>query len=349
MEKYPDQQAVNAMVFDLRWKCALEMEVDEGGFDPTVLVRFRERLREHGLEGIGLEAALDAMREVGYMEKKTAYRVDSMQVIGFVAQMSRLECVRKTMRPALEALEKCEQLSRPDLWSVWWERYVESKQDYRDKEDALRLKMNQAGDDIHKALLWTESLKKEAPKSEEVDLLRRVFGENFECAKDGTIEKRRAQPPGAVCNPHDPQAQWSAKDTARRKEWVGYKAQIVETVEEQPREKGEPTKSVITAIVTQEAIASDKAALPVAEQALEAVEEPKPKVTYADAGYTSGGELARALEEGRELRGPIAPPPTRDKRYSSEAFDVSIEKRSAICLCRAEERQLQPFTERQDG
>ena len=331
MEKLPDRQAVEAMIFDVRWKCALEMEVDEGGFDPTVLVRFRERLQEHGLEGMGFEAALEAMRQAGYLGKKTRQRVDSTHVLGLVAEMSRLECVREAMRLALLALEKQERLSRPDAWSLWWERYVESKPDYREKGDVLRLKMIRAGADIHEVLLWMESLGKEAPKSEALQLLRRVFEENFERAQGDTIEKRRAQPPGAVCNPHDPQAQWSSKDTARRKEWVGYKAQVAETVEEKPRKKGEPTKAVITAIVTQEAIASDKAALPVVEQALEKVGEPKPQVMYADAGYTSGGELARAQQEDRELRGPVAPPPTRDERYSSEAFDVSIATRSAIC------------------
>ena len=331
MEKLPDRQAVNAMVFDLRWKCALGMEVDEGGFHPTVLVRFRERLLNHGLEGIGFEAALEAMRQAGYMGKKTRQRVDSTHVLGLVAEMSRLECVMETMRLALEALERCERVSRPESWPLWWERYVESKPEYREKAEVLRLKMKQAGADIHEVLVWVESLGTGAPKSEAVELLKRVFEENFEYAHGGAVEKRRAQPPGAVCNPHDPQAQWSAKDTAKRKEWVGYKAQVAETVEERPRKKGEPTRAVITAIVTQEAIASDKAALPVVEQALEKVGEPKPKVMYADAGYTSGGELARAREEGRELRGPVAPPPTRDGRYSSEAFDVNIGNRSAVC------------------
>ncbi|MBI5119096.1 transposase, partial [Candidatus Poribacteria bacterium] len=331
MEKMPDRQAVDAIVFDIRWKCALEMEVDEGGFDSTVLVRFRERLREHGLEGIGLEAALEGMREAGYYGKKTAYRVDSMQVLGLVAQMSRLECVRETMRLVFLALEREARLARPDLWSVWWERYVESKVDYREKEDVLRLKMIQAGEDIQKLLLWMESMGKDAPKCEEVELLKRVFGENFECAQSG-VEKRKTKPSGSVSNPHDPQAQWSFKDAAKRTEWVGYKAQIVETVEEQPRKKGEPTKAVITAIVIQEAIASDKAALPVVEQAIDATGEPRPEKLYADAGYTSGDELARAQKEGRELRGPVQPgAPRKDGGYTSEAFDVSIANRSALC------------------
>lgn len=332
MEKVPDRQAVDTMIFDIRWKSALEMEVDEGGFDPTVLVRFRERLLEHGMEGIGLEAALDAMREGGYVGKKVAHRVDSMQVIGLVAQMSRLECVRETMRLTLLALEREPRLSRPDLWPVWWERYVGSKVDYREKEDVLRLKMTQAGEDIHTVLLWMESLRDKAPKSEAVELLKRVFGENFERAQGGAVEKRRAQPSGAVSNPHDPQAQWSSKDAAKQTEWVGYKAQVAETVEAEPRKEGEPTKAVLTAVVTQEAIASDKAALPVVEQALEAAGEPKPEKIYVDAGYTSGAEMARAQKEGRELRGPVQPgAPRKDGRYTSEAFDVSIEKRAAIC------------------
>lgn len=232
------------------------------------------------------------------------------------------------MRLALEALERCERLSRPEAWPLWWERYVQSRPDYREKGEVLRLKMNQAGQDIHALLLWVEGMAEEASKSEAVELLGRVFEENFECVQDGAVEKRRAQPSGAVQNPHDPQAQWSTKDT---KQWVGYKAQVAETVEQSPRAKGEPTKSVITAIVTQEARASDKAALPKVEQALEEAGEPMPSVIYVDAGYTSGAELARALEEGRELRGPVQPGPIKDGRSSSEAFDVNIEKRSALC------------------
>jgi hypothetical protein len=113
---------------------------------------------------------------------------------------------------------------------------------------------------------------------------------------------------------------------------VGYKAQVVETVQAEPRTKGEPTKAVLTAIVTQEAIASDKAALPVVERALEDAGESKPEKLYVDAGYTSADELARAQKEGRELRGPVQPgAPRKDSCYTSEAFDVSIQKRSALC------------------
>lgn len=106
---------------------------------------------------------------------------------------------------------------------------------------------------------------------------------------------------------------------------------MAETVEEQPRAAKEPTRAVITAVVTEEAIASDKAALPVVEQAWEATGQAKPDELYVDAGYTSGAELVRAEAEGRELKGPMAPPPTKEGRISSEAFDVSVAGRRAVC------------------
>lgn len=332
MERLPDRQAVEALTFDVRWKCALGMDLDEVGFHPTVLVRFRERLLERGQEGVGFEAALTVLRQAGYLPKKAPQRLDSTHVLAQVARMSRLECVRETLRLALEALERQEQLARPESWPLWWERYVECRPDYKATAEALDRKMVQAGQDAQALLAWVQEIPEEKVRMmEPIRLLRRVFEENFEVAPAGEVMKRYAQPAGAVQNPHDPQAQWSTKNTIKQKEWVGYKAQIAETVEQQARHTGEPTTSVITAIVTQEAIASDKAALPVVEKAWEATGEPKPPVLYADAGYNSGAELARAEQEGRELRGPMQPAPHKDGRHSAEAFDVRVSERRAIC------------------
>jgi len=331
MEKMPDRQAAEAVVFDVRWKTALGMEVHEGGFDSTVLVRFRERLLEHGMEGLGFDAVLEILREAGYLRKNAPRRLDSTHVLGQVAAMSRLECVREAIRLALEALEREEGIARPGEWPLWWERHVESKPDYKAKAESLRLKMDQAGRDARELLAWVERLPEEIGKTEPLVLLKRVFEENFEVVEGGEVSQRRSQPPRAVHNPHDPEAHWSSKDTIKKKEWVGYKAQVVETVEEEPREKGEPTKSVITAVVTQDATASDKAAIPVVEKALEAAGEAKPTVLYTDGGYSSGAELARAEEEGRELRAPVQPAPEKDGRYSAEEFDVSVANRTAKC------------------
>lgn len=99
--------------------------------------------------------------------------------------------------------------------------------------------------------------------------------------------------------------------------------QVAETVEEEPRAAKEPTRSVITAVVTQEAMASDKPAVPVVEEEWKATEQQKPSELYVDAGYTLGGEAVRVEAEGRPLKGPMAPAPTKDGRISSEVFRVA--------------------------
>jgi len=330
MERMPDRQATEACNFDLRWKLALGMEADEPAFHPTSLVKFRERLLAHGLERLGFEAVLEKMRAAGYLPKRNRQRLDSTHIIGLVSHMSRLECQRQAIRLALEELAQDEKLSRPAAWPVWWERYVESRIDYKSSGEIMGQKMIQAGCDAQEALNWINGLPSANRDGKAVRILRSVFESNFEAGADGAIAKRRAQPTGAVQNPHNPDAQWSSKDTLKTKAWVGHKAQVAETVQDEPRKTGEPTKSVITSIVTQNASESDKAGMAAVFNEQEQLGLAKPETLYADGGYVAGPGLAKASAEGRELMGPAPASPDRGV-YTAEAFQVNVEQRYAIC------------------
>lgn len=330
MERLPDRQATEACSFDLRWKLALGMEAGEEAFHPTSLVRFRDRLIGHGLERLGFEAVLEQMRVAGYLPKRTKQRLDSTHVIGLVSYMSRLDCVREAMRLALEELARIERLARPAAWELWWERYVESSVDYKSSGDVIRLKMSQAGLDAREALNWITGQPADIRQGKAVKILVRVFADNFEADAQGSVETRRLQPTGAVQNPHNPDAQWSSKDKLKTKVWVGHKVQVAETVEADPRGEGEPTKGVITSIVTQDAPESDKAGLAATlkEQAQLGFE--KPEKLYADAAYVSGPGMAEAAAEGRELMGPTLRSPDRGV-YTAEVFTANVERRYAVC------------------
>jgi hypothetical protein len=244
--------------------------------------------------------------------------------------MSRLDCVRETFRLALEELAQNEKLPRPVEWGLWWERYVESSIDYRSSGDIIRAKMSQAGLDARDALNWITGLPESVRQGKAVQLLERVFNENFGAAADGTVEKLRMRPAGAVQNPHNPDAQWSSKETLTEKTWVGHKVQVAETVEEEPRQTGEPTKNIITAIVTQNAIASDKAGMAAVFDEQKQLGLEKPEILYADGAYVSGPSMAQARSESRELMGPTIPSPNRGV-YTADAFQVNVERRYAIC------------------
>lgn len=206
MEGLPDRKAVEACTYDLRWKMALWMEADEPAFHATSLVKFRNRLLKHNLVEIGFDAVLLAMRKAGYLKAHKAQRLDSTHVIGLVSHMSRLECVRETVRLAMEVLAEFPEGTRPESWSLWWERYVQSALDFKTDVETLKQKMTQAGQDVRAMLAWIDTLADAIKSMKAVAVLRRVYEENFHEA-DGRIEQSRARPSGAVRNPHDPDAQ----------------------------------------------------------------------------------------------------------------------------------------------
>ena len=93
----------------------------------------------------------------------------------------------------------------------------------------------------------------------QTQLLRRAFKDNFQVIEQAP-RQREAQPPGSLQNPHEPDAQWAAKGEGKpKKVHIGYKVQAAETVQDQPVAKGEPTRSFLTAVLTQPAIASEDA------------------------------------------------------------------------------------------
>jgi transposase len=273
---------------------------------------------------------LEKMQASGYLPKRNRQRLDSTHILGVVSHMSRLECVRQTLRLTLEELSQDEKLSRPAAWPVWWERYVESRIDYKSSGEIIVQKMIQAGNDAQEALSWINGLPAENRDGKAVRILRSVFEDNFEPGADGTMTKRRARPTGAIQNPHNPDAQWSSKDTLKTKAWVGHKAQVAETVQDEPRKTGEPTKSVITSIVTQNASESDKAGMTAVLKEQEQLGLAKPETLYADSGYVAGPGMGKAIAEGRELMGPVPAPPDSGV-YTADAFQVNVEQRHAVC------------------
>ncbi len=123
-------------------------------------------------------------------------------------------------------------------------------------------------------------------------------------------------------------------------------AETVPSAEDPP---GAPTDAVITAVVTQPAIASDKAALPIVEAEWARTGQAAPETLYVEAGYTSGEQWARAEAEGRALVGPVQPAPKRGEQFSADAFTVSIPERQAICPAGAVSAPCSRLEEEQTG
>lgn len=334
MEKAPDRQAVHNVRLNLGWKHALNLQVDYKGFHPTTLVYFRNRLLENDQARCVFDAVLHELNNKKLIERKGKQRIDSTHILGCVAQMSRLEIVRETIRLFLEMVEHIGMDNRLPCWGQYHERYMETEPQWHKMEQkTLFDKFHQSGIDMHDLLTWAQS-HPAIGCHDRTDLLKRVFEEQYEIIDNGLV-RRKVELVGCVKNPHDPQVQWSCKQRDRTKGWEGYKTQIAETVPQTPADqkiKDSPTKMFITEVTTTEAIASDLAGRRRLEEAQEKHGLGAADELYADGGYISDDTLAKAAKEGRRLIGPARPSANPSGTlFTVEDFDISISERKAIC------------------
>jgi len=180
-------------------------------------------------------------------------------------------------------------------------------------------------------LQWLEPMAPELRYGQQVELLREVFGQQY-VVKSAAVQAVKEHAPGIVCNPHDPDAQWSAKGQGKeQKSWVGYKVQVAESL---PEEDSAQQKRFITSIVTQKAIASDDPGLDetLRDQILSGLQ--RPTELYVDGAYVSAARLQEAKNQGWELIGPAQPSANRaglGSAFRIEAFDIDIARRRARC------------------
>jgi len=102
LDGVPDRQAVELLHYHAGWNFALNRQLGDPGFHPTSLVHFRQRLNDHEQRALGFTTILDALEKAGLVSRQCRQRLDSTQMFGRVAKMSRLDCVRETLRLALQ-------------------------------------------------------------------------------------------------------------------------------------------------------------------------------------------------------------------------------------------------------
>jgi hypothetical protein len=349
LERVPDRQAAELVKYHLGWKLALNLDLNFKGIHHTTLSYFRDRLLAEGKADLAMRIISEGLEAAGLVKRRDKQRLDSTHILGAVARLSALECVGETLALALEELQprlKAEPL--PEFWDLVWERYVESKLDYKSSEETLRAKQRQAGVDCLRLLQWLAPLAIELRECKAVVLLRAVFAQQYEVAESGKIEPVKVHATGVVQNPHDPEAEWSAKGRGKhKKEWVGYKVQLAETVPQQEGQIG-----FITSVVTQRASESDDPGLELTLEKQKQMALERPSEMYVDGAYISANAITQAREEGWELMGPAQPspaPPKQPELYRIEAFDVNIEQRKAVCPQGKISTECSKLTERDSG
>jgi transposase len=344
-ESLTDRQAADQVRGRIDWKYALGLELEDAGFDHTVLTGFRSRLIEHGLEEKVLDVVLARLSEVGMLRCGGRVRTDSTHVLAAVRSLNRLELVTETLRAALEAIAE----AAPDWLATqidpgWVTRYGARADNYRlPKRASERTRWAVAVGRDGFSLLHAVAAPQAPPglvEIPQVQTLRIAWIQQYHRTTTGTgmevaWRENSDLPPGRVrlASPYDPDARYGVK---RGSGWLGYKLHLTETcTPTDPTDAGDASDSadaaggvgwggpgLITNVETTDATVSDHEMTEVIHRRL-ARHQRLPAEHVVDSGYTSAALLLSSpADYGITLLGPVAPDPTWQAR-TPDAFDVS--------------------------
>jgi len=334
-EGLSDTQAATAVSGRIDWKYALSLELTDPGFDSSVLSEFRARLIAGQAEKHMLEAILELCRERNLIKERGKQRSDSTHVLAAIHVLNRLEHVGATLRQALNSLAvAAPEWLQSHAEQEWIERYGARVDEYRlPKGKAERIALGESiGVDGHKLLeaIYAADAPEWLSQVPAVETLRRVWVQQYYLAGSRTrwrtAEDHGLVPGGVgIRSPHDPDARYSDK---RSTTWVGYKAHLTETCDEdKPR--------LITEVETTEASVPDHEVVDEIHQKLSA-KRLLPAVHLVDAGYINADLIVRSQRQyGVELCGPARPDTAwqaqAGKGFAASDFGFDWEKRQATC------------------
>ncbi len=332
LENLTDRQAADAVRGRVDWKYALGLELEDAGFDFSVLSEFRDRLIEGGSDQLLLDKLLEHFKAKGLIKERGKQRTDSTFVLANVRVMNRTELVGETLRAALNELAEVEpDWLRAAVPAAWFERYSHRVEEYRlpkskTARDTYLLTVGEDGFTLLNAISQVTSEKlKELDK---VKTLQAVWDRHYERKeervrwRDSTELSRAAH---AIESPYDPEAKYSTK---RGQEWVGYKVHVSESCD-----KGKP-RLIVNVLITS-ATQQDVSSTLAVHRAL-ADKHHLPGEHLVDAGYIDADLL---VEVSRDYSVRLIGPPRSAKGWQTREpgaltvydFDIDWQREQVHC------------------
>ena len=125
------------------WKYALSLELEDSGFDFSVLSEFRTRLVEGQAEYLLFETLLASFKERGLLRAGGRQRTDATHVLAKVRALNRIVCVGETLRAALNSLTVVVpdwlQTFAPPEWHERYDHRVEEQRLPKDQAERMAL------------------------------------------------------------------------------------------------------------------------------------------------------------------------------------------------------------------
>jgi transposase len=342
-----DAEAEQRMRFDLRWKHALGLRLEDEGFDATVLCHFRRKLLDQGLERALFERLVNAAREAGLITKNATQLIDSSHILGAAGARDTYALIRGGIRKLLRALgytatrraEFSDRLGwyldpqapeKPQIaWSDPEERAAHLKEIVQDARDALSLAEQRAGttpasseaaallfkivsDDVEEGPPPGPKRKGRPPKKEKEPSRPAPQEQDSSSSEELGPRLRRGVAKDRVLSVVDPEMRVGHK--SQRQSWAGYKVHIAE----------EPESELITSVEVHPANEYD------ADAALGLLKRQErfvgllPEELLCDGAYGSADVRADLKQLGVEVVAKLRPL-TDTKHFSKDEFKIDLE------------------------
>ena len=326
-----DDEAVQRLQFDLRWKVALHLPLDYAGFDPSSLSVFRSRLVEYGEERYAFDRFIQVGREAGFIADKVTLLTDTTSAKGAGAVQNTYTLLRKGMRKLLRAMgyhlpgkrhglsEQARHLVATYLdqdkkaeidWSDAAQRQTQLNVLVADAEATLELALEQSDDPEVWLVGW---------------LLTKILGDDVEQDADGVAHLGQGTAEDRIVSLTDPQMRHGRKSAAHR--FDGFKASV--SIDQE--------SELILDIDDLAANAGDGQALMPSIERVEAHADVVIERAIGDGAYVTGDNLAACADhcdtQGQphpiDLVGPLRQPanPAVDK----SAFQIDVDEQTCTC------------------
>jgi transposase len=331
-EGLSDRQAAEAVRSRIDWKYLLGLEINDAGFDYSILSEFRARLIAGRAEPVLLERLLQRVESRGLLKRRGRQRTDSTHVLAVVRTLNRLERVGETLRAALNALAVvAPDWLRAQAPLAWYDRYGQRVENYAlPKTEAARRDLAASIGADGQSLLEAIDTSDQTWLAEvpAVQVLRQVWAEQY-IGDTGELRWREVKemPPPAqmIASPYDPEARYSTK---RELEWVGYKVHLTETCDPD-------TPHLLTNVETTPATTPDDNMLAIIHASL-AARDRLPHEHLVDKGYTDAHVLVDSQRQyGVTIVGPVAEDPSWQAQagagFGKADFLIDWEAQTATC------------------
>ena len=340
-DKVSDAEAKARADFDIRWKVALGIEVEDRPFAKSTLQVFRAQLILHGKVREVFESSLRLARESGYLKGRgMRVALDTTNILGRGAVKDTCNLLADGIVKLLRALAAVEKSSVKE-WAKarGYERYLgssvkgESAIDWSDKR-ARQALLAEIVRDADRLLELSRQAQRElgedsAERQQIVaaaELLGQLLLQDVERTDDG-VSLRDGVSRDRMMSVHDPEMRHGHKSSSRR--FDGHKAAIVVGTDTQ----------LITAVEVLPGNAPDNSgALELVEQS-EANTGVPVEEAMGDAAY--GDTRQDFADAGRTLTARAPGRPDR-KHFPKEDFHIDLEAGSCTCPAGQVTRRIRP-------